>query len=290
MRVPWTSVVLMLALATKVFAADLDVEAISRATGLKATVANDVAKVSLPRGDIEAVVDGVQLQPFQGLTSWAAFQRAGDETIVMGDLVLLEREVNPALSAALEAGLEVTALHNHFFFDRPRVFFMHIGGHGATDALAEAVGRTLAAAKRANATTGTGFSGPGIPTHSTLEPGTLEAVLGKAAETKDGMVKFVFGRETTMHGVRAGAAMGVNTWAAFAGSADAAVVDGDFAMLESELQPVLRTLRGASINIVAIHNHMTQEEPRIVFLHFWGKGRAEDLARGIKAALATQRG
>ncbi len=206
--------------------------------------------------------------------------------MVMGDVVLVEHEVNPALSAALENGLEVTALHNHFFYDQPRIYFMHIAGRGDEEKLARAVRAVFDAA--ANAPKADTFAGPSVPTEDAIDPAPLEKVLGAHAQSKDGMAKFVFGRTTKMHGADAGAAMGVNTWAAFAGSNAAAVVDGDFAMLESELQGVLRALRAANINIVAIHSHMAHEEPRILFLHFWGKGPAETLAQAIHAALSTQ--
>jgi Domain of Unknown Function (DUF1259) len=257
-------------------------------TGLPVEVSGDVAKVSKPRADIAAVVDGRPLKPFQGLTSWAAFQESGHGTLVMGDLVLLEREVNPTLSAALESGLEVTALHNHFFYDNPRVYFMHIGGSGSLETLAKAIKKTMNAG--ANPQKDDAFGADTIPRGDSIDVAPLEQILGKAAQAKDGMVKFVFGHTTKMHGAAMGAAMGVNTWAAFAGSPEAALVDGDFAMLESELQPVLKALRAAHINIVAIHNHMTHEEPRIVFLHFWGKGPAVELARGVQSARATQAG
>jgi hypothetical protein len=225
------------------------------------------------------------MQPFQGLTTWAAFQAAGSKTIVMGDMTLTESQVNPTMSAALENGLQVTALHNHFFFDQPRVFFMHIGGEGTTDQLATGVRKALDAASAAPP--GPGFGGASIPAESQIDPKPLESILGAPAQAKDGIAKFSFGRKTTMHGAEVGEAMGVNTWAAFAGSQEAAVVDGDFAMLEDELQGVLKALRHANLNIVAIHNHMTHEQPRIMFLHFWGKGSAESLARGIKSALDT---
>jgi hypothetical protein len=270
------------------FAAEVDVETIARITGLQPEVKSGVAKVSVPRNDLDVMVDGVKLSPFQGLTSWAAFQPAGDGTMVMGDLTLTEAEVNPTMSAALDNGLEVTALHNHFFYGRPAIFFMHIGGHGTTDAVATGVRKALDAAKAVGAPTNDGFGGSTIPERSTLDTKTLTAILGEPAQEKDGMVKFVFGKQTAMHGTEAGAAMGVSTWAAFAGSPEATVVDGDFAMLESELQQVLKALRHAQINVVAIHNHMTDEQPRIIFLHFWAKGRSDELARGVKSALATQ--
>ncbi len=135
---------------------------------------------------------------------------------------------------------------------------------------------------------GDDFGGVSIPAKSTLDPKRLEAVLGAHGQVKGGMVKFVLERTTKAHGVTLGADMGVNTWAAFAGAPQAAVVDGDFAMRESELQAVLRALRAARIHVVAIHSHMTHEEPRILFLHFWGKGPSEDLARRLKTAMDTQ--
>src|SRR5947199_2132337 len=163
---------------------------------------------------------------------------------------------------------------------------MDIGGVATTEQLATGVRKGLDAADAASR--GTGFGGPSIPAESTVDPKPLEAILGASAQTKDGIAKFSFGRKTSMHGTEVGEAMGVNTWAAFAGSQHAAVVDGDCAMLEDELQDVLKALRHANINIVAIHNHMTHEQPRIMFLHFWGKGPAAELARGIKAAPDTQ--
>jgi len=274
-------------MAGRAAAGEPDAALIGKITGLTPDVKNGIAKVSVPRGDLGMVIDGVEMQPFQGLTSWAAFQAAGDKTIVMGDMTLTEPQVNPTMSAALDNGLQVTALHNHFFFDRPHVFFMHIGGMGTTEQLATGVRKALDAANAAQQ--GTGFGGVSIPAASTIDPKPLEAILGASAQAKDGIAKFSFGRKTSMHGTEVGEAMGVNTWAAFAGSQRAAVVDGDFAMLEDELQDVLKALRHANINIVAIHNHMTHEQPRIMFLHFWAKGPAEDLARGVKSALDTQK-
>ncbi len=273
------------------FAVGPDTDTIAKLTGLQPEVKNGVAKVSVPRTDLAVTVDGVKMQPFQGFTSWAAFTGSGAKAVVMGDMTLAEDEVSPAMDAALGNGLEITALHNHFSFDRPRILFMHVGGMGSTDKLAGGVRKVLDAIKdaRKNPTPGDSFGGPAIPAENTIDAQPLEAILGGTAQAKDGMVKFVFAKRTKAHGLELGPEMGVNTWAAFAGSPQAAVVDGDFAMLEGELQPVLRALRAAHINVVAIHTHMTHEEPRIMFLHFWGKGSAEELARGIKAARATQK-
>jgi hypothetical protein len=225
-----------------------------------------------------------------GLTSWAAFMPMDKGAMVMGDTVLFEDEVNPAMSAALDAGLEVTALHNHFFYDQPRVYFMHIAGMGDAPKLArsvKAVYDRIAQVRAAQATPGTSFMGD-IPSPSSITAAPLEELLGAKAQTKDGMAKVSIGRAVKMHDATMGNEMGVNTWAAFAGSDDKAMVDGDFAMTEDELQPVLKAMRAGGINIVAIHQHMTHETPRIVFLHYWGKGKATDLAKTLKTALQAQ--
>ena len=208
--------------------------------------------------------------------------------MVMGDLTLFEDEVNPVMSVALDHGLEVTALHNHFFYDRPKVMFMHIGGRGSAEALATAVARALAevaAIRRSLARPAVGFLGMAIPEEGSITPESIDNVLGLKGAMKGGMYKAVIGRRATMHGREVGKQMGVNTWAAFAGSDESAFVDGDFAVLESELQGVLKELRRADINIVAIHNHMVYDQPRYIFLHYWGRGSTVELARGIRAAL-----
>lgn len=289
-----TRITLLFVLLGSAAAAQLDPARLELLTGLKGTwnAAQGVFKVMRPRNDLPVTVDGWKMPPFMGLTSWAAFSAGKDnEAMVMGDLVLFEDEVNPVMSALLDSGLEVTALHNHFFYDEPRVYFMHIGGEGAADKLAGGV--KLAFAKQqeiraANPTPRRGFGGS-IPTPSSLGAAPLEAILGAKAQAKDGMVKFVFGREATMDcGCRVGADMGINTWAALAGAEGDAVVDGDFAVHENELQTVLKSLRASGINIVAIHHHMTGESPRYLFIHYWGRGPAASLAHSLKTALNAQ--
>jgi hypothetical protein len=277
------------AMAQQAPAPGLDTAEIERLTGAKGALdaKSGVFKVSVPRTDLDVRVGGVRLQPRLGLTSWAAFQKAGNGALVMGDMVLLEPQVNPVLSTALDAGLEVTALHNHFFGDQPKVMFLHIGGHGSVQDLASAVGKVFRAARE------TPPAAPRIdidPAHTTLDAAAIDAALGIQGELKDGVLRYTFGKTSRMHGEEVGAAMGVNTWAAFAGSAGQAVVDGDFAMEERELQTVLKALRKAGIDIVAIHNHMTGEEPRMVFLHYWGVGPAARLAQGLRSALDAQAG
>lgn len=267
---------------------------IDQITGAKGayTAAEDTYKVSFPRADVKVTVDRWTMPPFMGLTSWAAFTTGGTkEAMVMGDLVLFEDEVNPVMSAALDSGLEVTALHNHFFFDSPRVMFMHIGGEGATDELSRAVKRCMDRVKEIRAAAqapASQFPGAEIPGASNINAIPLDRILGVKGQANAGMYKATIGRKASMHGREAGNQMGVNTWAAFAGSDDNALVDGDFAMHEHELQAVLKSLRGAGINVVAIHNHMTHEDPQYIFLHYWGKGKAGALARALKTTLDRQ--
>jgi len=272
--------------------AALDTAAIEKLTGLKGKLdeKEHVFKISAPRADLDVVARGVHLTPPMGLTSWAAFQRAGAETMVMGDMVLDQEQVNPVMSVALDNGLEVTALHNHFLWTSRVVMFMHIAGHGDEAQLATAVGKVFEKIKQPVADAERRPDAEIDPAKTTLDPKQLDAVLGVHGDFKDGVYKAVFGRVTKMHGHDVGSAMGVNTWAAFAGSDQTAVVDGDFAMLESELQPVLKKLRGADIDIVAIHQHMSGEQPRILFLHYWGIGKAEALAKGVREALDLTRG
>ena len=270
----------------------IDTATIESVTGLKGTYnkTENVFKVSKPRDDVKISVDRWTMPPFMGLTSWAAFTPMGKQTMLMGDTVLFEDEVNPAMSAALDAGLEVTALHNHFFFDQPRVYFMHIGGMGDVHKLAagvKALYDRIAQVRSTQATPASAFEGD-IPATSNVTAAPIEKILGSKAQAKDGMVKVTIGRTAKMHGTTVGNEMGVNTWAAFAGDDEHAVVDGDFAMHEDELQAVLKAMRSAGINIVAIHQHMTHETPRIMFLHYWGKGKAVDLANGVKKALDAQ--
>ena len=273
------------------FAADLDTGRIDELTGLKGKM-NDkegVYKVTFPRDDVKVVVDGWTMPPFMGLGTWAAFTKgAHTEAMVMGDTVLFEDEANPAMSTALENGLSVTALHNHFFFDHPNVYFMHIEGEGAVDQLASAVRKLydkIKEVRAANPQPKDAFGGTALPEKNSISAEPLNKVFGMSGETNNGMVKFTIGHPATMHGVKIGNAMGVNTWMAFAGSDDNAVVDGDFAVTEDQLQSALKAMRVGGINIVAIHSHMTHEQPRILFFHYWGRGPAKEMAEAIQGAL-----
>jgi len=248
-----------------------------------------VYKVGFPRSDLTVTSTGVKLNPSMGLGVWAAFKIIeGEGSMVMGDLVLEENQVNPVMTVALENGLEVTALHNHFLWESPRVMFMHISGMGNAFDLAEAMRMVFAKIKETAGNKGEKPYANIDPAKTSIDLKKIDEILGITGQMSSGVYKVIIGRATNMHGIDMGNAMGVNTWAAFAGSDDQAIVDGDFAMLETEVQGVLKALRKRNINIVAIHNHMIGESPRIVFLHFWGIGPVTELAKGIKEALDVQ--
>jgi hypothetical protein len=290
MKQIFTTGIIFVALTCASVAADLDKARIDELTGLKGKMneKEGVYKVTFPRDDVKVVVDGWKMPPFMGLGTWAAFKATPNGAMVMGDTVLFEDEVNAAMSTALDNGLNVTGLHNHFFFDQPKVFFMHIEGEGTTEKLAEAVKKvydTTKAVRGRNPKPAQSFSvagQPSLPEKSSINAAPLNEIFGMQGDAKDGMIKFTIGRPAKMHDVTIDKDMGVNTWAAFAGSDDNAIVDGDFAVTEDELQPVLKSLLKEKINIVAIHQHMTHEQPRMMFFHYWGRGRAKNLANAIK--------
>jgi len=269
----------------------LETARIDELTGLKGKMneKEGVYKVTFPRDDVKISVDGWTMPPFMGLGTWVAFTKgAHTEAMVMGDTVLFEDEVNPVMSVAFDNGLSVTALHNHFFFDQPKVYFMHIEGEATVEQLAGAVRKVydkIKEVRAANPQPRDSFGETALPEKNSISAEPLNKVFGMTGETANGMVKFTIGHPAAMHGVKIGNAMGVNTWMAFAGSDDNAVVDGDFAVNEDELQPALKAMRVGGINIVAIHSHMTYEQPRILFFHYWGRGPATKLAEAIQGAL-----
>ena len=270
----------------------LDADRIAAASGVKPTVAPDgVVRVAWARTDVPVSVDGGRLKPFAGLGSWAAFAKTPHAAMVMGDTVVFQDEVDAAMDAAFAHGLEVTGLHNHFFHDEPKVYFMHVGGQGEPEALAsgiKAVWDAIKAVRAARPTPRGGFDDLG-PEADSVSTAMIEQVLGHKPQVQDGIAKVTIGREGTMHGVRVGGSMGLTTWAAFGGGDAHAVVDGDFIMAAGEVQPVLRGLRKAGIHVVALHNHMVGEQPVYYFTHFWGKGPARELAQGLGSALDAQK-
>jgi hypothetical protein len=272
-------------------AAGIDPALIHEASGAEAKKQPDgVVRIGWSRSDVPVEVDGLRLPPAAGLGSWAAFAPMGDVAMVMGDTVVFEDEVDAVMDAAFKAGLDVTGLHNHFFFDRPKVYFMHIGGHGEQAQLAasvKAVWDAIKAVRKTRPEPATGFGGP-LPVAGSLDADAIGKAVGHPAEVNGGVAKITIGREGKMHGERVGASMGLTTWVAFTGSDELAAADGDVIMSAAEVQPVLRALRQAKFHVVALHNHMIGEQPAFYFVHFWGKGPVPELANGFRRVLDVQ--
>lgn len=246
-----------------------------------------VLKVNIPRNDVKVTVAGVATPTPFGFGGWVAMTKGdGAHDVLMGDLVLLQDEVNKVMSALLDNGFDVTALHNHFFWDEPRMFYLHVHGHGTPAELAQKlkpaidlIGKGAAAPPAAAAA--------GAPPPS-LNTARLAEIVGAQGEQTGAVYKFTLPRndlKVVEMGATINARMGLNTWAAFTGTNDKAAIAGDVAMLESEVTPVLKALRKNGLDVVAIHHHMTNDRPMIVFLHYWGTGPAETLATGFKAAV-----
>jgi hypothetical protein len=271
---------------TPVPAMSADYATVLRTLGRQGDFKDNVLKVNIPRNDLKVVVDGIATPTAFGFGGWVAFTKGtGGMDVMMGDLVLTEAEVNPVMSALLDNGLEVTALHNHFFFETPRVFFMHVHGHGATADLAKKVQPALALIGKGAAPA----SGPaGRTLTGKLDTAALARIIGTMGDQNGAVYKITIGRSDLPvkdMGATINARMGLNTWAAFYGSDADAVVAGDVAMLAGEVQPVLKALRANGISVVAMHHHMIGTTPDIYFLHYWGKGGAQKLATGVKAAI-----
>src|SRR5215472_7930177 len=261
-----------------------------KALGKQGDFKDKVLKINIPSSDLKVVVDGVATPTPFGFGGWLAMSKGdGGHDVMMGDLVLLEEEVNPVMSAMLDNGLEVTGLHNHFFFEDPRIFYMHVMGHGSAAELARKAKPAvdlIGHVQRKN-TAGTATIKP------TIEPGKIDSariasIVGKQGEQNGAVYKITVGRDDLQMkemGAVINARMGLNTWAAFVGSDQSAAVAGDVAMLESEVTPVLKTLRSHGLEVVAIHHHMIDSRPVVIFLHYWGKGPTDKLAEGFKAAL-----
>ncbi|HVH55787.1 MAG TPA: DUF1259 domain-containing protein [Vicinamibacterales bacterium] len=249
----------------------------------------NVLKVNIPRNDLSVTVGTVRTPTPFGFGGWVAMTKGtGGMEVLMGDLVLTQDEVNPVMSALLDNGLEVTALHNHFFWEEPRVFYMHVHGHGAAADLANKLkpALTLIGKGGARATAATATS---APAGGQLDAAKIAQIVGAQGEQNGAVYKITVGRDDlklTEMGAPINARMGLNTWAAFVGTSDNAAIAGDVAMLANEVTPVLKALRKNGLDVVSIHHHMTQTQPTIFFLHYWGTGPAEKLATGFKAALA----
>jgi len=249
---------------------------------------DSVLKVNIPRNDVKVTVAGVSTPTPFGFGGWVAMTKGdGGDQVLMGDLVLLQDEVNPVMSALLDNGFDVTALHNHFFWDEPRMYYMHVHGHGAAAELAQKLKPAIALIGKSSG--GSAPAAPAAPApQNALNTARLAEMVGAQGEQSGAVYKITLPRsdlKVVEMGATINARMGLNTWAAFTGTDDKAAIAGDVAMLESELTPVLKALRKNGLDIVAIHHHMTADRPMIIFLHYWGTGPADKLASGFKAAV-----
>jgi hypothetical protein len=263
-----------------------DYKAVLSALGKTGDFKDGVLKVNIPRNDLRVTINQRAAPTPFGFGGWVALAKGEGMDVMMGDLVLTEDEVNPVMSALLQNGLDVTALHNHFFWEQPRIFYMHVHGMGSAADLAKRVKPAIdlidQAAKKAAPPSATAPSSP------TIDGAALAKIIGTPGEQTGPVYKITIGRadiNLRAHGAPINARMGLNTWAAFAGTDADAMVAGDVAMLETEVTPVLKALRANGLNVVAIHHHMTDMKPTVIFLHYYGTGPAAKLAQGVRAAV-----
>ena len=263
-----------------------DYQGVLTALGRAGDFKDGVLKVNIPRGDLKVTIAQRPAPTPFGFGGWVAMTKAADGSeVLMGDLVLTEDEVNPVMSALLDNGIDVTALHNHFFREQPRIFYMHVHGMGSAADLAQRLKPALALIPKPPASPATPPA-PAAP--ASLDTTALAKAIGHDGEQTGPVYKITVGRDDIdlrEHGAKINARMGLNTWAAFAGTDADAMVAGDVAMLASEVTPVLKALRSNGIEVVAIHHHMTATNPAIFFLHYYGTGPASKLATGVRAAL-----
>lgn len=264
----------------------LNTAAIERIIGRKGIASNGEYKITVPQNDLMIMVDSFRIIPPMGLGSWAAFTPAARGAMVMGDIVVTETDLKPVQQEVIRQGLTITAIHNHFVRNHPNVMYMHIDGAGPVDSMAMKVRAVLDRVQQVRGGNPSAASVPDVT--NTIDTAMLNRVLGYRGEWSKGVYKHTIGRpdvKLTEHGVPVSTFLGFNTWAAWQGTPERAAVAGDFAMLQAEVEGVIKALVEAGIEVVAVHNHMVHEQPRIFFLHYWGVGPAEQLAKGLRAAL-----
>jgi hypothetical protein len=276
---------LAIALCGTASAAAIDWSKVDQALGTKGSdLPGGVHKYGLPRSDLHLAVDGVAIKPALALGSWLAFQPEGDGAMVMGDLVLTDTEISPVMQRLIEGGVEITAIHNHLLRTSVPVFYMHVGGHGDPLKLAETLHAGLALSKMPFSPT------PAAPTPAPLEldTGVIEKTLGYKGTAHGGVYQFSIPRAEAVSeaGMAVPASMGTATALNFqpTGGGKAAIT-GDFVLLGSEVNPILKTLRQHGIEVTALHSHMIDDSPHLFFMHFWANDDAQRLAQGLRAAL-----
>jgi biotin operon repressor len=272
----------VLASATAVRAQDVDWQKVDETLGRKPAISGNAHRYGFPRTDLTVVLDGVTIRPALALGGWVAFK----EGMVMGDLVLLETEVNPVMTKLIENGVEVTAVHNHLLRSNPATFYMHVGGHGDSLKMATGIRTALAESKTPLSAPSTAAPAPAID----LDTAELDKIIGVAGRANGGVYQFAVARrdpvtEDGMALMPAGP-LGVATGIGFqpTGGGKAAIT-GDFVMTEDEVNPVIKELRDHGIEVTALHSHMLTEQPRLFFMHFWANDDAIKLAKGLRAAL-----
>ena len=272
--------------ATAAHAQDVDWQKVDEALGRKPAVAGDVRRYGFPRSDLTVTLDGVAIKPALALGGWVAFKPMGGEAMVMGDLVLLESEINPVMLKMIEGGLDITAVHNHLLRASPATFYMHVGGHGDPAKMAAAIRDALAVSKTPMTMTAPAAPPPAVD----LDTTQLDQIMEAKGQANGGVYQFNVPRRdpVSMDGMPLtpaaplGVAIGIN----FQPTGDGkAAITGDFVLTNDEVNPVIRALRANGIDVTAVHSHMLDEQPRLFFLHFWAVDDAMKLAKGLRAAL-----
>ncbi|HEX7844268.1 MAG TPA: DUF1259 domain-containing protein [Chitinophagaceae bacterium] len=265
----------------------LDIAKIEEITGMKGVEKNGEYKITVPQNDLNIVVDGFKIIPPMGLGSWAAFTPCGDSAMVMGDIILTETDLKPVQQEVIKQGFAITAIHNHFVRNRPNVMYMHIDRSGDIVTLSNGVKAIFDKVKEVRGADPKMAKADSVT--NTLNIAVLDSIIGYKGELTKGVYKYTISRPDISlqeHGKPVSSFMGFNTWAAWQGTTEKAAVCGDFAMLEDEVAPVIKALVENGIEVVAVHNHMVHETPKIFFLHYWGTGVAEQLAKGLQQALS----
>ena len=280
----WTLISMLISLATVANAQEIDWQKVDHALNRKPTVAGDVHRYGFPRTDLTVTLGGVTIKPALALGGWVAFKPMHGGAMVMGDLVLLETEINPVMAKLIEGGLEITAVHNHLLRATPATFYMHVGGHGDPAKMAAVIHDALAASK----TPPEASSAPSGAVD--LDTTHLDQIIGTKGRSNGGVYQFNVPRHDpiTEDGMPLspvaplGLAIGIN----FQPTGDGkAAITGDFVLTGDEVNPVITALRTNGIDVTAVHSHMLTEQPRLFFLHFWAVDDAMKLARGLRAAL-----